>query len=252
MPGDGGLPTAWDAGPPRLVLAGNIDLASHAVLIAALAKAADGAGQVHIDMAGVSFCDVAGLRILLHGGDGQQPDPARTTLHNLSPHLKKLLHLLDQDAAPDLVMTQPAGPTPAPATRMPDDKFPVEVVQGVPVVTVPAEIDITNAQALRSALLTAAADGHVTLVVDMTRTRFCDSAGLHALIAAHHRARTERRELLLVIPGPPALRIFALTGMDRVIPSFTTLAEALEKPAATANGHRQPARGDGLAENQPL
>ena len=51
---------------------------------------------------------------------------------------------------------------------MPEDTFPVEVVQGVPVVAAPEEIDITNAEALRSALLTAAANGHGTLVVDMT------------------------------------------------------------------------------------
>ena len=69
---------------------------------------------------------------------------------------------------------------------MPEDKFPVEVVRGVPVVAAPEEIDITNAEALRAALLTAA-DGHGTLVVDMTQTRFCDSSGLHVLIAAHRR-----------------------------------------------------------------
>ncbi len=62
---------------------------------------------------------------------------------------------------------------------MPKGTFAVNVVQGVPVVAAPAEIDITNAQGLRSVLLTAAANGHGTVVVDMTRTRFCDSAGLH-------------------------------------------------------------------------
>jgi anti-sigma B factor antagonist len=55
---------------------------------------------------------------------------------------------------------------------------------GVPVVATPEEIDITNAEALRSALLTAAANGHSVVVVDMTRTRFCDSSGLHTLLAA--------------------------------------------------------------------
>ena len=128
---------------------------------------------------------------------------------------------------------------------MPEDKFPVEVVQGVPVVTAPEEIDITNAEALRSALLAAAADGHGTLVVDMTRTRFCDSSGLHTLIAAHKRAGAEGREVLLVIPGTAVLRVFALTAMDRVIPNFTTLAEALAQTAACSNGHsRQRDDGD--------
>jgi anti-sigma B factor antagonist len=110
---------------------------------------------------------------------------------------------------------------------MPDDRFPVEVLEGVPVVAAPEEIDITNAEALRSALLKVAANGHRTLVVDMTRTQFCDASGLHALAAAHQQTQAEGRELLLVIPGAAVLRVFALTGMDRVIPNFTSLAEAL-------------------------
>jgi anti-sigma B factor antagonist len=135
---------------------------------------------------------------------------------------------------------------------MPDDSFPVEVLGGVPVVASPEEIDITNAEALRSALLTAAAGGPGTLVVDMTRTRFCDSSGLHTLIAAHKRAGTEGREVLLVIPSAAVLRVFALTGMDRVIPNFTSLAEALAQTAATANGRRRPRdEGDARAEIQP-
>lgn len=133
--------------------------------------------------------------------------------------------------------TSPATATPRTAAGgvpMPDATFPVEVVQGVPVVAAPAEIDITNAEKLRSALLEAAANGPGALVVDMTRTRFCDSAGLRTLIAAHNRARAEDRQVLLVIPATPVLRVLALTGIDRVIPSFTTLTEALAQPAAAA------------------
>ena len=40
---------------------------------------------------------------------------------------------------------------------MHDGRFPFEVASGVPVVTAPEEIDITNAPQLRSALLEAAA-----------------------------------------------------------------------------------------------
>jgi anti-sigma B factor antagonist len=134
---------------------------------------------------------------------------------------------------------------------MPDDSFPVEVLGGVPVVASPEEIDITNAEALRSALLTATAGGPGTLVVDMTRTRFCDSSGLHTLIAAHKRAGAEGREVLLVIPSVAVLRVFALTGMDRVIPNFTSLAEALARTAATANGRRPRDEGGARAEIQP-
>jgi anti-sigma B factor antagonist len=117
---------------------------------------------------------------------------------------------------------------------MPDDSFPVKVHGDVPAVAAPEDIDITNAEALRSALHTAAASRPGTLVVDMTRTKFCDIAGLHALMAAHKRARAEGGEVLLVIPSVAVLRVLALTGMDLEIPNFTNLAEALEQ-AATAN-----------------
>jgi anti-sigma B factor antagonist len=120
-----------------------------------------------------------------------------------------------------------------------DVTYSAAVINGVPVVAAPAEIDITNADGLRSALLTAAANGHSTLVVDMTQTRFCDSSGLHALVAAHRRARADGREVLLVIPGTAVLRVFAITGMDQVIPNFTSLDEALAEAAATANGRQQ-------------
>ena len=125
---------------------------------------------------------------------------------------------------------------------MPDGSFPVEIVKGMPVVAAPEEIDITNAGALRAALLNAAANGHDRLVVDMTRTQFCDSSGLHTLIAAHKRAEAEGREMLLVIPGAAVIRVLALTGMDRVIPNFTSLAEALAY-MDRRDDHPGPARG---------
>ena len=42
---------------------------------------------------------------------------------------------------------------------MPELRFPVEMVSGVPVVAAPAEIDITNAAGLRAALGQAAGNG---------------------------------------------------------------------------------------------
>jgi len=136
---------------------------------------------------------------------------------------------------------------------MPEVRLPVEVVRGVPVVTAPEEIDITNADGLRGALLRAAAQGRRSYVVDMTRTRFCDSSALRTMIAAHKRAHAEDREVRLVITAAPVLRVFALTGMDRVIPNFSTLAEALTSAAATAPGRsRRRTEGIVLAEVQPV
>ncbi len=105
--------------------------------------------------------------------------------------------------------------------------FVVEVVGGVPVVTTPEEIDIINAPGLRAALLEAAGHGRGTAVVDMSRTQFCDSAGLHVLIRAHQRAQDEGGYVLVVISAVGVLRIFAISGLDRIIPNFATLEEAL-------------------------
>ncbi len=115
-----------------------------------------------------------------------------------------------------------------------------EVVRGVPVVTAPEDIDVTNAPALQSVLLAAAAHGHGTLVVDMTLTQFCDSSGIHTLLAAQKRAQADGGELLLVIPDIAPLRAFRITGVDRVIPNFVSLDQALTQISADGPGaHRR-------------
>ena len=129
---------------------------------------------------------------------------------------------------------------------MHDGRFPFEVVSGVPVVTAPEEIDITNAPGLRSALLEAAEHGHGTLVLDMTRTQFCDSSGLHTLLAARKRAQAEGGELLLVLSATHVLRVFAITGIDRMIPNFTSLDQALAQTSADRPNCRR--RADGVPE----
>jgi hypothetical protein len=43
--------------------------------------------------------------------------------------------------------------------------------------------------------------------------------------------RPKGGELLLVISGTAVLRIFAITSMDRMIPNFTTLDQALAYPS---------------------
>ena len=103
-----------------------------------------------------------------------------------------------------------------------------QVTSGAAVVTAPAEVDIGTVTHLRTALLQAAIGGHPTVVVDMTETRLCDSAGLNLLVRAHKRALAKGGDLRLVVPsGAVVRRIFAVTGIDRVIPHFSSLEEAL-------------------------
>jgi anti-anti-sigma factor len=123
--------------------------------------------------------------------------------------------------------------------------YPFQMAGGVPVVTAPAEIDTTTAGQLRSILFEWHARGHATVVVDMTGTQFCDSAGLRELVRAHQRARAEGGELRLVLPADGAVpRVFTFTGLDGLIPHFAALEQALaEVPAAGRPRRRGPHLG---------
>ncbi|HEX3491835.1 MAG TPA: STAS domain-containing protein [Streptosporangiaceae bacterium] len=130
---------------------------------------------------------------------------------------------------------------------MDDDRFPVEVVNGVSVVAAPEDIDATNSEEWQSALCEAAARG--TLVADLSRTEFCDASGLRALLAARKRAEAAGGEVLLVARSREVLRALAITTIDRVIPRFTSLEEALAR--TSANGPAAVGRANGGPPRQP-
>src|SRR5947208_2805838 len=107
----------------------------------------------------------------------------------------------------------------------------------IPVDQTRTTIRSSRDRAVSALLLEAASRGHATIVVDMTRTRFCDSSGFSVLVAAHQRALAEGGGLRLVIPdGSRVLRIFTVIGLGRFIPRFASLEQALPAaPAAAAD-----------------
>jgi anti-sigma B factor antagonist len=119
---------------------------------------------------------------------------------------------------------------------VPGIRYLSEMYGGVPVVATPAEIDISTTDKLRVVLLEATSNGYPTVVVDMTRTRFCDCAVLSALIRAHKRVLEEGSGLRLVNPADGIVpRILAMTGIDRFIPCFASLEDALAQTPGRAD-----------------
>jgi anti-sigma B factor antagonist len=111
---------------------------------------------------------------------------------------------------------------------------PIKLVRGVPVIAAPSELDVTNGGLLRAALMQATACGYATIVVDMSRTEFCDSAGLSVLVRAHKRALAEGGDLRLVARSPAVLRILSLTGLDQAMRLFPGVGDAVAVlPAVT-------------------
>ena len=93
------------------------------------------------------------------------------------------------------------------------------------VIVMPAEIDAANADEVRQALFAAVTPGTTILIIDMSGTTFCDSAGLKAVIAAHAQAAKTGTELRLV--ATMVLRIMTIVGIDQLIPIYPTLDAAL-------------------------
>ena len=80
---------------------------------------------------------------------------------------------------------------------------------GIPVVTVAGEIDMSNADRFRDALglAAAAADGG-SFVVDLTGVEYLDSAGVHALFAHASRIR--------LIAGPLLEPVLTVSGLSDI------------------------------------
>ena len=104
---------------------------------------------------------------------------------------------------------------------------------GHALVTLPAEIDACNDLQVLDQLTRAALEtGTAVLVADARQTAFCGCAGVTVLICAHHRAAAAGTQLRLVAGQPPMLRMLQLTGADRVLHIYPTLAAALAAPDA--------------------
>ncbi|MDX6335061.1 MAG: hypothetical protein QOG05_2401 [Streptosporangiaceae bacterium] len=95
---------------PWLFVAGEIDEYSYTSLIRALASVARDPGEIHIDLADVEYCDVAGLRAFVvlaadpchpHHGRG-----ARVVLHQVPAQLKDVMHILGWDTASGLAIAR--------------------------------------------------------------------------------------------------------------------------------------------------
>lgn len=109
------------------------------------------------------------------------------------------------------------------------------------VVTLPGEIDLTNAGQVHDALTRAGESGAAVVVADATETTFCDCAGVRALIRAHRQATAAGTDLRVAAAASPTVRrILELTGADQVLDTYPTLTAALDGPPQAPGAHPRP------------
>lgn len=113
--------------PPWLAIAGEIDESSFPILLAGLATA-EGYREIHIDLGGVRYCDLAGLRRIvgLTGSSSASGRPSRrVVLHAVPPWLAEILQILGWDTIPGIASEEllperePAGRLIASRGRLP-------------------------------------------------------------------------------------------------------------------------------------
>jgi anti-sigma B factor antagonist len=96
------------------------------------------------------------------------------------------------------------------------------------VLRVGGEVDLSTSPQLHAKLVDLVEVGEAgSVVVDLTPVAFMDSTGLSVLLAAHKRARADGGSIRLVCPEGPVLRVLRLTGMDKVLSVYGSLAQAV-------------------------
>ena len=87
--------------------------------------------------------------------------------------------------------------------------------------------DAETANAFKQAVKDLAAGGVKFVTVDMAGVSFLDSSGLSALVAALKTLRKADGRLNLAAVGPQARTALRLTLLNKVLPTFETVEEAV-------------------------
>ena len=96
------------------------------------------------------------------------------------------------------------------------------------VVTFPEEVDLTNSAAATAGVFDAL-QSHALVIVDMSRTTFCDSSGMRVLLVARNHAGVSGSVLRIVItPGSAVARSLAVLGMSSLLPIYDSLHDAMQ------------------------
>jgi anti-sigma B factor antagonist len=88
------------------------------------------------------------------------------------------------------------------------------------------EIDVYTAPRLRQAIIDLVDGGATDIVVDMEKVDFLDSTGLGVLVGGLKRVRMKEGSLAIVTSQDKILKIFDITGLNKVFPIHASVEEA--------------------------
>jgi anti-sigma B factor antagonist len=95
--------------------------------------------------------------------------------------------------------------------------------------TLRGEIDVYTAPRLRQAIIDLVDGGATRIVVDMRAVDFLDSTGLGVLVGGLKRVKVKEGSLSIVTTQDKILKIFDITGLNKVFPIFDSVEAAVEQ-----------------------
>ncbi len=98
----------------------------------------------------------------------------------------------------------------------------------VAVITIVGSVDSADSHALMEFLSELIDAGHIRLVIDLTPMDFIASMGLGVLVRTYTRLREAGGFLRLTGLQPLILQIIKITALDRLLPIYDSLDQALE------------------------
>jgi anti-sigma B factor antagonist len=98
--------------------------------------------------------------------------------------------------------------------------------EGVAVVSIGGEIDLSTAPAFEAAIAGALDDDPPVLVIELSEVSFMASVGLRILAATQEKVSKSAR-VAIVASNPATSRPMQLTGLDKVMSLYPTLDDAL-------------------------
>jgi anti-sigma B factor antagonist len=118
------------------------------------------------------------------------------------------------------------GPADTPVFEIASEHDP----DGVFIVRVSGELDISHEEELRAELSRGVAEGNGRIVVDLTDCEFIDSSGVRALLLGREAQAADAgggAQLVIASGSPQIVRILSVMGVDEAIPVRPTVEEAI-------------------------
>ena len=114
------------------------------------------------------------------------------------------------------------------------NRLDIEQIDGVPIARLNEDLDAANAAAVQRKLAEALGPDTLSLVIDLSGTRYLDSAGIDMLLRLGDRLDHRRAKLILVIPeSSPLNRLVAIVGLPEALAIRPSVDEALADQKST-------------------